>query len=132
MVTRLRITTTKKTELVDITREIEAKVKAAKLKTGICHIYIPHTTAAVIINENVDPDVAKDIIYTLNRLIPLEDPGYCHLEGNSAGHIKAAIIGSSRSVIIEEGRLLLGRWQGIYLCEFDGPRQREVMVKISP
>lgn len=132
MIKLLKVTTKKKTELVDITKEVEDVVNTAKLRSGMCHIYIPHTTAAIIINENADPDVGKDIISALNRLIPLEDPSYCHLEGNSAGHIKSAIIGPSRSVIIEDGRLLLGRWQGIYLCEFDGPRQREVILSICP
>ncbi|NQT90724.1 MAG: YjbQ family protein [Candidatus Omnitrophica bacterium] len=116
-------------ELIDITQEVEKAVAACKVKDGICAIYIPHTTACVCINENADPSVQSDIRNTLDKLIP-RDAGYDHAEGNSDAHVKASIIGSSRIILIESGRLLLGRWQGIYFCEFDGPRKRKVILKV--
>lgn len=116
-------------ELVDITPEVEKAILSSKVKDGICVIYIPHTTAGVCINENADPSVKNDIKDTLNRLIP-RSGSYSHLEGNADAHIKSSIIGSSRIVLIESGRPLLGTWQGIYLCEFDGPRRRKVILKI--
>lgn len=121
--------TTSRTQLVDITREVEKIVSAASIKTGACLIYVPHTTAAVTINENADPSVADDILAKLNELIPF-DGRYRHLEGNAAAHIKSTIVGCSKSIVINGGRLQLGRWQGIFFCEFDGPRSRQVIVKI--
>lgn len=115
-------------ELVDITSEVEKAVSSSKVNDGICVIYIPHTTACVCINENADPSVKSDIKNTLNRLIPRRG-NYSHLEGNADAHVKSSIIGSSRVVLIESGRLMLGTWQGIYLCEFDGPRKRKVIIK---
>lgn len=116
------------TDLVDITREVEGVVKRSGVERGICYIFVPHTTAGVVLNENADPSVRKDIINALERLVPWEGP-YTHGEGNAAAHIKAALVGSSQNVPIVKGRLALGTWQGIFLCDFDGPRDRQVMVQ---
>jgi len=115
--------------MLDITKDIEKIVKESKIRNGTCTVFIPHTTAAVTINENADPDVQKDFIKTINKIVPWEDD-YLHMEGNSAAHLKASMIGFSEQIIIEEGRLLLGTWQGIYFIEFDGPRNRKVWVGI--
>jgi secondary thiamine-phosphate synthase enzyme len=115
--------------MIDITGEIQSKVKESGITDGICVIYIPHTTAGITINENADPDVVRDFLMEMNKVIPLSD-GYHHSEGNSAAHIKASMMGFSQTVIIEKGRLLLGTWQGIYFMEFDGPRMRKVHFKI--
>lgn len=129
MVFTIEISTHTRTELVDITEEIKKVIKQSGVKSGICLIYVPHTTAAVTINENYDPSVGTDIIFSLNRLIP-RNAHYSHTEGNADAHIKAAIIGSERTVFFEAGKILLGTWQGIFFCEFDGPRRRKVLVKI--
>ena len=129
MTKEIPVRTSSRVELVDITHKVEEVVSASKIKSGICIIYIPHTTAAVTINENADPSVQRDILYELNKLIPFDD-NYSHTEGNSAAHIKSSIVGASRSIVIEDGSLKLGTWQGIYFCEFDGPRNRKVWVKI--
>ena len=126
---KIAINTTKRTEFIDITSKIEKIVKDSKIKDSLCIIFCPHTTAGLIINENADPAVQKDIIKHLEELVPA-DKGYSHSEGNSDAHIKASFLGSSLNVIIENGTLTLGTWQGIYFCEFDGPRHREVWVKI--
>lgn len=115
--------------MVDITKEIQKIVTGLKIKDGLVHVFIPHTTAAVTVNENCDPSVTADISDTLNKLIP-HDGGYAHREGNSDAHIKAALVGSSRTVFIADGKICFGTWQGVYLCEFDGPRTREVWVKV--
>jgi secondary thiamine-phosphate synthase enzyme len=115
--------------MIDITREVQLKVKESGVKDGICVIFVPHTTAGITINENADPDVVRDFLMELNKVIPIKD-GYHHREGNSAAHIKASMMGFSQTVIIQEGKLLLGTWQGIYFMEFDGPRIRKVHVKI--
>jgi secondary thiamine-phosphate synthase enzyme len=129
MLYHLQISTRSQTEFIDITGDIQKVVSESKIKSGLCQIFIPHTTAAVTINENADPSVRRDILVELNKLIPFEDD-YQHSEGNSAAHIKSSLVGCSLTVIIEENRLQLGTWQGIYLCEFDGPRSRKVWVKI--
>lgn len=121
------VPTHKKEELVDITSQVEKIVKDSAIKYGVCTVFVPHTTSGITINENADPSVTKDIIKGL-KIIP--EAGFSHAEGNSGAHIKASILGSSVTIIIKEGRLLLGTWQGIYLAEFDGPRRREVWVKI--
>lgn len=126
---KIGINTTKRTELIDITSKVDRVVKVSKIKDGLCIIFCPHTTAGLTINENADPSVQKDIIEHLEKLVPA-DKGYSHCEGNSDAHIKSALTGSSLNVIIEEGNLALGTWQGIYFCEFDGPRSRSVYVKI--
>ncbi len=117
------------TAMIDITREVKNLVRESGVKNGICVVYVPHTTAGVTINENADPDVIKDFLMELNKLVPLAD-GYHHIEGNSAAHIKSSMMGFSQTIIIEEGRLLMGTWQGIYFMEFDGPRIRKIHVKI--
>lgn len=127
----LEIRTSGRTELKNITAEVARFVSDFGCQSGVCHIYVPHTTAGVIINEGDDPDVARDIEATLARLVPHEG-NYRHAEGNSDSHIKTALTGSSATVFIEDGRLALGRWQAIFFCEFDGPRRREVMLKIVP
>jgi secondary thiamine-phosphate synthase enzyme len=125
----LSLRSSRRTELINITAEVQALVAESACSSGVCHIYVPHTTAGVIINEGYDPDVARDIEVALDRLIPLKGD-YRHAEGNSDSHIKVALVGSSQSVFIEHGRLGLGRWQAIFFCEFDGPRHRDVRVKI--
>lgn len=117
------------TAMVDITRQVQDAVSTSKVKEGVCIVFIPHTTAAVTINENADPDVVGDFLMEINKVIPFSD-GYHHMEGNSAAHIKSSLMGFSETIIIDDGRLLLGTWQGIYLTEYDGPRVRKVHVKI--
>jgi len=119
-----------RTEMVDITSKIQQSVKESGIESGICTVFVPHTTAGITINENADPDVVSDILKEVNKIVPFED-GYLHMEGNSAAHIKASLFGFSQQIIVEGGRLMLGTWQGIYFCEFDGPRNREVYVKIT-
>ena len=126
----LRVKTTSHTQMLDITRLVQDAVTDSGVKSGICTIFIPHTTAAVTINENADPDVVRDFTMEINKIVPWED-GYHHMEGNSAAHLKSSLIGFSEQVIIEDGRLVLGVWQGIYFCEYDGPRTRKVIVKIT-
>jgi secondary thiamine-phosphate synthase enzyme len=129
MLKTIPVNTNNRTEMLDITAEIEQIVQESNQKEGLCVIFVPHTTAAITINENADPDVLTDILQGLEKIIPFED-NYRHLEGNSAAHIKSSLIGSSISVIIENGKLKLGTWQGIVFCEFDGPRTRDVWIKI--
>ncbi len=117
------------TAMIDITREVKNLVRESGVKNGICVVYIPHTTAGITINENADPDVIRDFLMEMNKIIPLSD-GYHHSEGNSAAHIKSSMMGFSQTIIIEDGRLLMGTWQGIYFMEFDGPRIRKIHVKI--
>lgn len=126
---KLSVMTRTKAQFVDLTREIQAAVKEIGLDDGFITVYVPHTTAGVTINEHADPDVVKDMLLTLDQLVPWDNPGYRHNEGNSAAHVKASMMGSSVRIIVEGGRLCLGTWQGIFFCEFDGPRQREVWVK---
>jgi len=126
-----RIKTKRSQEIVNITAQVEAIVKKSKVKEGICLVYVPHATCAVIINENYDPSVCEDIISALNKIIP-EHAGYKHdaIDNNAHAHIKSALLGPSKSVPIADGKLQLGRWQGIALAEFDGPRDRNIIVKI--
>jgi len=126
---KLNIRTTKRTELVDITDEIQNIVNKSKIKEGVCFIFCPHTTAGLTINENADPSVRKDITVALSKLIP-ENAGYSHSEGNADSHIKSSLFGSSLVVFIEDGQLAFGTWQGIYFCESDGPRSRQVWIKL--
>jgi secondary thiamine-phosphate synthase enzyme len=126
----IRISTTSRTELLDITGEVQKAVAESGVRDGICHVYVPHTTAGLTINENADPSVRQDILTELNKIVPIQD-NYKHLEGNAAAHIKATLVGSSETILVEAGRLLLGTWQGIFFCEFDGPRSRRVIVKVS-
>jgi len=124
----INLVTTARTQMVDITSEIKKAVSESGVMDGLCFVFIPHTTAGVTINENADEDVKIDIINTLNKLIP-QRGDYRHAEGNSDAHLKASLIGSSVMLAIEKGELVLGTWQGIFFCEFDGPRQRKVFVK---
>ena len=130
MVQKLTVKTTKRIEFIDITALVQKVVSASSVKDGICYVYVPHTTAAVTINENADPSVVRDINMQLNKLVP-EGKDYLHREGNADSHIKASILGASETIFIENGKLLLGAWQGIYFAEFDGPRTREAFVKVS-
>ena len=125
----IHISTSKKTEFVDITAEVAKVVKASKVTDGLCVVFSPHTTAGLTINENADPSVRKDIINQLDEIVPY-GKRYLHLEGNSDAHIKSSLLGSSLNVIIKNSSLVLGTWQGIYFCEFDGPRSRKVYVQI--
>lgn len=125
----LEVKTNKKIEFIDITNQIEKIIKEEDIKNGICYLFIPHTTAGITINENADPSVKEDIINTLNKIVP-EDLDYEHLEGNSPAHVKSSLVGHSEIIFIENGKLALGIWQGIFLCEFDGPRKRKVYIKI--
>jgi secondary thiamine-phosphate synthase enzyme len=126
----LKVTTRKRCELVEITDAVRRTVRESGLRDGMVVVYIPHTTAGVTIQENADPDVVRDVLMELERIVPFED-GYLHAEGNSAAHLKSSLFGSSVTVLVEDGDLLLGTWQGIYFCEFDGPRNRKVWLKTS-
>lgn len=125
----LRIKTTRHTQFVDISREVEQAVGESGVRSGVCFVYVPHTTAGVTINEHADPDVASDVEGIFDRLIAHKGP-YQHAEGNTDSHMKTILTGTSQAVFIENGKLVLGTWQGIFLCEFDGPRQRTVFVKL--
>lgn len=127
---KIEVKTRTKEELIDITSRVKEEVSHSSIKNGICHVYIPHTTAGVTINENADPSVKEDILMTMKKLVPDNLP-YRHSEGNSPAHVKASLVGSSVNVIIEEGELQLGTWQGIFFCEFDGPRSRRAYIKVS-
>jgi len=130
MTKTIPISTRSRTEFIDVTGKVRQVVKESGVKDGTCTVYVPHTTAAVTINENADPSVRRDVLASLNKLIPV-DADYSHSEGNSAAHIKASIIGSSETIIVVDGRLALGTWQGIYYCEFDGPRRRTLLVQVT-
>ena len=123
------VRTDRRTQLLDVTAHVQKAVLAAKVSSGICYLYVPHTSAAVTINECADPDVARDVEGALDRLVPATGP-YRHSEGNSDSHVKAALVGTSQVALVENGKLALGRWQGIFFCEFDGPRERKLFVKI--
>jgi len=125
----LQIRTSSRVDFVDITSRVQAAVTESQIKDGIVVVYVPHTTCGITINEHADPDVVRDIQYQLANLVPYQK-GYHHMEGNADSHIKTSMVGSSETVIIEDGRLVLGTWQGIFLCEFDGPRSRKVYLKI--
>ncbi len=124
----LNIRTTQRVEFIDITRRLEQLIAEEGLSAGRLLLFVPHTTAAVTINENADPDVLHDMIGSLNRLIPFT-AGYRHAEGNSAAHIKSSLIGCTEHIIVDNGKLVLGTWQGVFFCEFDGPRSRRIFIK---
>jgi len=126
----VRVKTNRRTQLVDVTQEIEQVVRESGTKEGVCHLYVPHTTAAVMINEHADPDVASDLEGVFDRLVPYKGP-YKHAEGNTDSHAKAVMVGASQVIFIERGKLALGTWQGIFFCEFDGPRERKMWVKLT-
>ena len=128
--TKFTVRTNARCEMIDITDRVEALVRESGLRDGICHVFVPHTTAALTINENADPDVPRDILDSLDRIVPLSDR-YRHAEGNAAAHVKASLLGASQTVFVENSRLVLGTWQSLFFCEFDGPRTREVLVGLS-
>lgn len=125
----LQVKTNRRIEMIDITRQVQSLVQKSGVTSGMCIVFVPHTTASVTINENADPDVIRDMLAELDKMVPLQD-GYLHSEGNSAAHIKSSLTGSSQTVIIEGGALQLGTWQSLFFCEFDGPRNRKVWIKI--
>lgn len=127
----LSVTTERRTQLLDVTPVVARMVQDSGVHHGVCHLYVPHTTAGIVVNEGADPAVARDIEAALDRLAP-KDAGYHHAEGNADSHIKSALVGSSATVFIAGGRLELGRWQALFFCEFDGPRQRTLRIKIVP
>ena len=127
----LQVRTHSRTELIDITNDIRSAIRAERVQDGLCLVYCPHTTAAITVQENADPSVVADLLKELNKIVPFDD-GYRHGEGNSAAHIKSSVIGCSETLIIEGGRPVLGTWQGLYFCEFDGPRTRRVIIKSCP
>ena len=127
----LRVKTRRRTQLMDVTAEVERAVEASQVRAGVCYVYVPHTTAGVAINEHADPDVATDLEGVFDRLVPHTGP-YRHGEGNSDSHAKAVLAGASQVIFVQDGKLVLGRWQGIFLCEFDGPRERKILVKVVP
>ena len=129
MIQTFQLRTSAQTEFIDITHSVQEAVKKTGVKNGICVVFVPHTTAAVTINENADPGVIHDIVMEMNKIVPFKDQ-YHHLEGNSPAHIKTSLVGCSEIVFVESGKLVLGTWQGIFFCEFDGPRNRKVQVKI--
>ena len=125
----LKVKSGSRTQLIDITSDVQAALREAGIRDGLCMIYVPHTTAAVTINENADPTVKTDILKILNQVIPFE-ANYGHMEGNSAAHIKSTLVGASELVAVRNGKLQLGTWQGIFFCEFDGPRRRRVHLHV--
>ena len=127
---RLTVSTGKQADVIDITERVQQAVKESAVASGLCHVYVPHTTAGVFINENADPDVMHDLLTALDRLVPWRDQ-YRHAEGNAAAHIKATLVGTGQTVPVRDGRLALGRWQGIYFAEFDGPRERQLEVTLT-
>ena len=129
MIEEISISTTERAQFKDITAAVQEAVDKSKLMSGVCYVFVKHTTAGITINENADPAVREDIIRKLEDIVP-PDAGYQHSEGNSDSHIKASLMGFSIALPIEAGELVLGEWQGIYLCEFDGPRERSVLVKL--
>lgn len=129
MIAQLEINTRSRAELVDITAAVQQTVREQGMQSGVCHVFVPHTTAGLTLNENWDPDVRRDMLMELDKIVPWQD-NYRHGEGNSAAHIKASLMGFSQTILVEDGRLVLGTWQGVYLAEFDGPRRRRVLVKL--
>ncbi len=125
----ITVKTQRRCELLDVTAQVQQAVRDAGLKRGYVICYVPHTTAGITIQENADPDVVHDLLWKLEKLVPQDDSGFRHSEGNSDAHIKASLTGLSQTVLVEDGRLVLGTWQGIYFCEYDGPRQRQLHVR---
>jgi len=130
MTDRIPVKTSRRTEFVEVTSEVAQIVHGSRIESGTCTVFVPHTTAGVTINENADPSVVRDVLSHLDKLVP-RDIGFTHAEGNSDSHIKASMMGASVTIPVEGGRLKLGTWQGIYFCEFDGPRARSVVVTVN-
>ena len=124
----ISVQTNSRVQMIDVTSAVQKALNEEKIETGLCLVYTPHTTAAVTINENADPDVPRDILDALDRAVPLR-ANYRHMEGNSAAHVKSSLVGASELVIIENGHLVLGTWQSVFFCEFDGPRTRKLIIK---
>ena len=124
------VSTRSQSQMVDVTDRVAAAVRDSGIRNGQVTVFCPHTTAAITINENADPSVTHDVLLTLDELIPRSNPGYRHSEGNSDAHCKSSLVGCSEQILIQDGRLVLGTWQGIYFCEFDGPRSRTVIVQV--
>jgi secondary thiamine-phosphate synthase enzyme len=129
MMQTLRIRSSQRVELIDVTHEVTEVVRGSGIAEGFCLVYVPHTTAAVTINENADPSVVRDVIRKLSELVPKDD-AYAHSEGNSDAHVKSTLVGCSTVIPVQGGRLVLGTWQAVYFCEFDGPRQRQLVVLV--
>lgn len=127
----IQVSSSRRVEMIDITADVQSAVRSLGIASGIIQLYVPHTTAAVTINENADPDVTRDLIMELNKIVPFDD-GYRHMEGNSAAHLKSSLVGVSEFIPLDNGQPVLGTWQGIYFCEFDGPRQRKLHIKVIP
>jgi secondary thiamine-phosphate synthase enzyme len=125
----LTVVTSQHAQFVEITGEVQRVVDESKIRDGVCTVFVPHTTAGITINENADPDVVRDMLYALDKAVPWKDAQYRHGEGNTAAHVKSSMMGHSVNVFVRAGRLQFGTWQGIYLCEFDGPRTRKVWVR---
>jgi secondary thiamine-phosphate synthase enzyme len=128
---RLSVRTGGKVDFRDITATVRDTISSSGVKSGVCHIFVPHTTAGITINEHADPSVVQDIASQLDKVVPQHNR-YRHLEGNSPAHIKASLVGSSQTIFVEDGRPVLGTWQGVFFCEFDGPRNRSLLIKIVP
>lgn len=128
---RLTVRTRQRSQMIEITDRVQQLVQAAGVTQGRATVYVPHTTAGITINENADPDVVHDMLAQLDQMVPWQQPFYQHGEGNSAAHVKASMMGSSVTVLIDDARLILGTWQGIWFCEFDGPRTRQVVVDVA-
>ena len=129
MSSHFSVSTHSSTEMVNITSQVQNELKQSEIKSGVCTVYVPHTTAGITINEGADPAVVRDMVMEMNKIVPLQD-GYDHAEGNSAAHIKTSLFGSSVQIPVEDSRLTLGTWQSVFLCEFDGPRNRRVIVQV--
>jgi secondary thiamine-phosphate synthase enzyme len=125
----LRVRTRRRTQLVDVTELVEGAVGESGVDSGVCYVYVPHTTAGVMINEHADPDVASDLEGIFDRLVPHSGP-YRHAEGNTDSHAKTVMVGTSQVIFVESGKLVLGTWQGVFLCEFDGPRERKIWIRV--
>ena len=127
---RIDIETTAHSQMLAVTERVQQAVDASGVREGVCHLYVPHTTAALTVNENADPTVVGDVLHAVDALVPWNYPAYRHAEGNSAAHVKAIFFGTSETLLVSQGRLLLGTWQGVFFCEFDGPRRRHFFVKV--
>lgn len=127
----ITVKTNAQTEMLDITTEIQSTLKAENFSNGVCMLYVPHTTAGITINESADPSVRRDILMVLNQMVPWKAE-YRHMEGNSPAHVKTSLVGSSELIAVKDGQMVLGTWQGIFYCEFDGPRKRKLHIKLIP
>ncbi len=132
MIEKISVSSKTREEFIDITDSVQQVVKKVGVREGLCVVYVPHTTAGITVNENADPSVSRDILAMLSRLVPANEPAYRHREGNADSHIKSTLVGFSHLLPISDLKLALGTWQGIFFCEFDGPRQRSVLVQVIP